>query len=164
MPLHYKIYLENQVKIMEEWFHRTRMPLFFSYSKRGHNCKALKGMGTVMVVIVWQLDLQLPVPIITNVVSSKPTHGVVYSIQHYVIKFVRDLRQVCDFLRFPPSIKLTHDITRILFKVMLKTITLTLQRNDNTSQTWQQNRCNLYNCKKNVTVTFTLSATDCPLF
>jgi hypothetical protein len=32
------------------------------------------------------------------------------SIQHYVIKFVSDLRQVCGFirvLRFPPSIKMT---------------------------------------------------------
>ena len=28
-------------------------------------------------------------------------------VQHYVIKFVRDLRQVGGFLRFPPSIKLT---------------------------------------------------------
>jgi hypothetical protein len=34
------------------------------------------------------------VPINTNVVSSKPIHGEVYSIQHYVIKFVSDLRQV----------------------------------------------------------------------
>ena len=34
------------------------------------------------------------VPIITNVVSSKPIHGEVYSIQHDVIKFVSDLRQV----------------------------------------------------------------------
>jgi hypothetical protein len=36
--------------------------------------------------------------------------GEVYSIQHYVIKFVRDLWQVCSFLRvlqFPPPIKLT---------------------------------------------------------
>jgi hypothetical protein len=32
--------------------------------------------------------------------------GKVYSIQHYVIKFVSDLRQIGDFLRFPPS-KLT---------------------------------------------------------
>jgi hypothetical protein len=34
-------------------------------------------------------DLQLPVqsvPITTNVVSSNPVHGEVYSIQHYVIK------------------------------------------------------------------------------
>ena len=55
-----------------------------------------------MVVIVWYLDLQLPmqsVPITTNVVSSNPAHGEVYSIQHYVIQFVDDLRQVGGFLR-----------------------------------------------------------------
>jgi hypothetical protein len=36
--------------------------------------------------------------------------GEAYSIQHYVIKFVSDLRQVCGFLRvlrFPPPIRLT---------------------------------------------------------
>jgi hypothetical protein len=41
------------------------------------------------------LDLQLPVqskPITTKVVSSNPTQGDVYSIQHYVIKFASDLR------------------------------------------------------------------------
>jgi len=45
-------------------------------------------------MIVWQLDLQLPVqsvPITTNIASSNPVHGEVYSIQYYVIKFVRDL-------------------------------------------------------------------------
>ena len=39
----------------------------------------------VVVVIVWQLDLQLPmqsVPITTKVVNSNPAHGEVYSIQH----------------------------------------------------------------------------------
>ena len=35
---------------------------------------------------------------------------IVYSIQHYVIKFVSDLRQVGGFLRFPPTIKLTGKI------------------------------------------------------
>jgi hypothetical protein len=47
----------------------------------------------------------LSVPITTYVVSSIPTHGEVYSIQYYVIKFVSDLRQVTGFLhvlRFPP--------------------------------------------------------------
>jgi hypothetical protein len=34
------------------------------------------------------------VPIITNVVSLHPANGKVYSIQHYVIKFVSDLQQV----------------------------------------------------------------------
>jgi hypothetical protein len=62
------------------------------------------------------LDLQLPVqsvPIATNVVGSNPVHGDVYSIQHYAIKFLSDLRQVGSFLwvvRFPPPIKLTATI------------------------------------------------------
>jgi hypothetical protein len=44
------------------------------------------------------------------VVSSNPGHGYVYSIQHYVIKFVSDLRQIAGFSRVllsPPLIKLT---------------------------------------------------------
>jgi hypothetical protein len=60
------------------------------------------------------LDLQLPVPmqslpITTNVMSS----NIVSVIQHYVIKFASDLRQVRGFLwalRFPPPIKLTATI------------------------------------------------------
>jgi len=46
-------------------------------------------------------------------VSSNPAHGEVYAIQEYVIKFVRDLRQVGGFLRvlrFPLPIKLTAKI------------------------------------------------------
>ena len=37
------------------------------------------------------------VPITTKVVSSNPANYEVYSIQHYVIKFVSDLRQVGFF-------------------------------------------------------------------
>jgi hypothetical protein len=47
--------------------------------------------------------MQLPmqsVSITTNVVSSSPAHGEVYSIEHYVIKFVTDMRQVGGFLRY----------------------------------------------------------------
>ena len=65
--------------------------------------------------------------ITTKVVSSNPSHGEVYSIHDYVIKFVSDLRWVGGFLRvlrFPPPIKLTpHDITEILLSVALNTIT-----------------------------------------
>jgi hypothetical protein len=46
-------------------------------------------------------------------VSSNPTYDLVYSIQHYVIKFVSDLRQVGGFLwvlRFPPPIELKATI------------------------------------------------------
>ena len=35
------------------------------------------------------------VSITTKVLSSNPVHGKVYLIQHYVLKFVSDLRQVC---------------------------------------------------------------------
>jgi hypothetical protein len=53
--------------------------------------------------------------------------GEVYSIQHYVIKFVSDLQQIDGFLRvlpFRPPIKLTATIyiTEILLKVALNTI------------------------------------------
>ena len=50
----------------------------------------------------------------------------VYSIQHYVIKFVSDLQQVSGF---PPGTPVSsnnetdcHDITKILLKVALNTI------------------------------------------
>ena len=64
----------------------------------------------------WLFDLQLPVqsvPITTEVVSSNSIHGEIYSIQHYAIKLVSDLRQAGDFprvLRFPPPIKLIATI------------------------------------------------------
>jgi hypothetical protein len=68
----------------------------------------------VVAVIVWYLDLQLPmqsVPITTDVVSSNLDQGEVYNIMW--LKFVSDLRQVGYFLRilrFPPPIKLTATI------------------------------------------------------
>ena len=91
--------------------------------------------GAVVVVIVWWLDFQLPVPvqsvpITTNVVSSNLVHGEVYSIQHYVIKFASDLRQVCGSLgTLVSSTNKTdrHDITEILLKVALNTINQTNQ-------------------------------------
>ena len=64
---------------------------------------------------------------ITKVESLNAIRGKVYSIQHYVIKFVSDLRQVSDF---SPGTLLSctnkadrHDITEILFIVALNTIT-----------------------------------------
>ena len=51
--------------------------------------------------------------ITTNIVSSNPAHGKVYSIQNYVIKFVSDWRQVGGFLQvllFPPLLKMTATI------------------------------------------------------
>ena len=61
------------------------------------------------------------VPITTNVVSSNPDDGEVYSIQRYVIKFFNDLWQIVGFLQilwFPTPITLDcHDIAEILLKV-----------------------------------------------
>jgi len=71
---------------------------------------------------------------ITTNVSSNPSHGEVYSIQHNVIKFVSDLWQVGGFLwvlRIHPSIKLTTTIfiTEMLLNVALNTITLLMEIN-----------------------------------
>ena len=44
-------------------------------------------------------DRMESVPITTNIVSLNSVQGEVYSIQHYVIKYVNDLRQVSAFLR-----------------------------------------------------------------
>jgi hypothetical protein len=60
------------------------------------------------------------------VAMFKSRTGEMCSIQHYVIKFVSDLRQVGGFLRvyrFPPPIKFDrHYIAEILLKVVLNTI------------------------------------------
>ena len=78
------------------------------------NVNTLNGLfNTTPLKHIWLLDLQQPVQsvlVIAKVESSNPAHCEVYSIQHYMIKFVSDLRRVCSFqrvLRFPPSIKLT---------------------------------------------------------
>jgi len=67
-----------------------------------------------MVMIVWQVDLQLPVQsvhITSNVVISNPANGEVYSIQHYVIKFVTvTCNSLVVFSGFPPPIKLAVTI------------------------------------------------------
>jgi len=62
----------------------------------------------------------------------EPRSGVVYSIQHYVIKLIRDLRQFGCFPRVLPVFCINktdcHDIlvTEILLKVALNTTTLLL--------------------------------------
>ena len=69
-----------------------------------------------MVVIIWWLDLQLPmqsVPITTKVVSSNPSQRGVLDATLCDIKFVSDLQQVGGFLQvllFHPPINLTATI------------------------------------------------------
>jgi len=67
-------------------------------------------------------------PITAKVVSLNPAHGKVYSIQHYVIKFVSVRLAVgrCFSPGTPASSTNKtdrHDITEILLKVTLNTIT-----------------------------------------
>ena len=61
-------------------------------------------------LIVVRISLVLRMPITIKVVRLNPSHGEVYSIKHYVIKFVRHV---------------ITDITDILLEVALNTITLT---------------------------------------
>ena len=78
-------------------------------------------------MIVWLLDLQLSMQSVLITTNESRT-GEVYSIQHYVIKFVSYLLQVAGFLRvfwFLPNKTDCHDITEILLKVALNTINLT---------------------------------------
>ena len=69
-----------------------------------------------MIMIARQLNLQLPVqsvPITAKVVSSNSAHRELYSTEHYVIKFVSDMRQVGGFLPVllrPPPVKLSSMI------------------------------------------------------
>ena len=68
-------------------------------------------------------------PITTRVVISNSSQGEVYSIQHYVKRFVNDLRLVGCFFRGTPVYStnktVRHDITEILLKMVLNTINQT---------------------------------------
>ena len=70
--------------------------------------------------------------ITTKVVSSNPSHGEGYSIQHNVIKVVGDWRQVGVFFSCTPVSSTNkadrHDIAEILLKFVFYTITLVLKR------------------------------------
>ena len=72
-------------------------------------------------MLYWQY-----VPITTNVVCTNPVHGEVNSIQHYVIKFIINLRQVSGFLPGTPVAStnktVCHDIAETLLKVALNNI------------------------------------------
>ena len=71
------------------------------------------GRDRIVVGFTTTYALMQSVPITTNVASSNPAHGEVYLIQHYVIRFVSDLRQVSGLLRvlwLHPPIKMIAKI------------------------------------------------------
>jgi len=95
--------------------------------------------GAVVVMIVWSLDLQLHVqsmPITTKVVRSNP----VYSIQYYVIRFVKLSVTGRWFSQSTPVSSTNkidcHDITEILLKVALSTINQTWCRHARVFHMW----------------------------
>jgi len=70
--------------------------------------------GAVVVVIVWWLDLYA---CSGSRCEFESLSDEVYSIQHYVIKFVSDLWQIDGFLRvlrFPPPLELTATLNVII--------------------------------------------------
>ena len=84
------------------WKNITFFLLISSGSRRGRD-RMVVGLITTMQ----------SVPITTKVMSSNLVDKEVYSMQHYVIQFVSDLRQIGGFLRVlrcPPPIKLTATI------------------------------------------------------
>ena len=64
------------------------------------------------------------VPITTKVVSSNPAHDEVYTIQHCMLKFVGDLRQVRGFPLGNPVFFANktdrYDLTEILLQMVLQ--------------------------------------------
>jgi hypothetical protein len=62
--------------------------------------------------------------ITTKIVSSNPVHGEVYSIQHYVIKFVSDLWQVSGFLQVTYDVMYIFKLQVLLMSLCNKTITI----------------------------------------
>ena len=63
-------------------------PLTDKQKNVNYSSKIVGLKKSLVVLIVWELDLQLPmqsVPITTKVVNSNLVCGEVYSIQHYVI-------------------------------------------------------------------------------
>jgi hypothetical protein len=84
-----------------------------------HVCKILLNhinlfwVGYTILIILYIFKINRSMLINTKDVSSNTAHVEVYSLQHYVIKFVSNLRQLCDFLRLlqlPPPIKLTATV------------------------------------------------------
>ena len=81
--------------IFFNWFSFAVFPMFVSFFGKGSSWSWSSGSW------ILNFDLQLPVqsvPIKTKVGILNPAHAEVYSKQHFVIKFVSDLRQVSGFL------------------------------------------------------------------
>ena len=96
--------------------------IYYSYLKKTKKQKNSKGQANPYVKILLNfLNWTVISNIKYKVLSSNPVHGEVYSIQHYVIKFVIDLRQVVGFLR----VLRFSQPKKMLLKMALSIINLT---------------------------------------
>ena len=84
------------------------LSIFHRRGRRGHDCMVV-GFTTTCAISA----------ITAKVVNSNPVHGEVYSIQHYLIKLVSDLRQIRTRVSLTNKSD-RHDIAEILLKVVLK--------------------------------------------
>jgi hypothetical protein len=76
----------------------------------GHDRPAASLIGLTVIHVIMYDETKFCVLQVNKLISR---WSVVYSVQHYVKKFVSDLRQVDGFLQvlwFPPPIKLTATI------------------------------------------------------
>ena len=79
------------------YFFLDATPLFYNSRKLVKTYTYRQRVRCGRMVVEFTTTFCVPVQsvsITTNVVSLKHTHGMVYSIQHYMIKFVSDLQQV----------------------------------------------------------------------
>ena len=100
----------NEYNIILWYYENVKLSSQFAYSYRyKQNTANRRGSyGSSVYNYLWNQCIS---PL--NCEFESPSHGEVYSILHYVIKFVSDLRQVGGFLRvlrFLPPIKVTATI------------------------------------------------------
>ena len=105
-----------------QWKHPPMDPSWYLFLPSSIVCMFVLLMNIIEILLI---RFWLTINFEYLIIYSSPVHGEALSIQCYVIKFVRDLRQVCGF---PPSTPVSsnktdrHNITEILLKVVLNTI------------------------------------------
>ena len=119
LDMHIFIVIESLILNGYGFFLNNIFNILFHYNKRGHcGCEPMVvGFITIYAISAYH----------HYHFEFESCSGMVYLIQHYMIKFVSDLRQVCGFLRvllFSSTNKTdSHYIAEILLKVALNTIT-----------------------------------------
>ena len=103
----------STLKVMPEEKHQLSILIYIWFVCTSYWIKGRRGRECMVHVVGFTTTCAISAYHHYKVVCSNPVHGELYSIQHYVIKFVSTLRQVSGFLRihwFPLPIKLTATI------------------------------------------------------